>query len=177
MKSSFKHGGPDVSMTKAGVTQKTIEGNRFGLTTYTMTSVALSYQETQFSMLQLWDRLTKEAELCVVQEPVLRGTMYRYVLDRKGLGESLSFMLADALDGFIRAEDWQPIIAEVFSGVHGLYEDHLGSAEELASADLAAIPERDPSVEDVLTPFMHFKGYKIVQAHRLAHVLWRNGRE
>lgn len=104
--------------------------------------------------------------------------MHRYVLDRRGLGDALSFMLADALDGeLIRADDWQPIISEVFSGVHGLYEDHLGSAEELAAADLSAVPERDPSVEDVLTPYLHFKGFKIIQAHRLAHILWRNGRE
>ena len=103
----------------------------------------------------------------------MRQMMHRYILDRNGLADGLSFMIADALDGLIPAADWQPLIQESFGGGDKLYEDNLGSAEQLAAADLSAVPERDPSCQDVLTPFLHFKGYKIIQTHRLAHILWR----
>ena len=92
----------------------------------------------------------------------MRRTLYRYILERTSLADGLSFMIADALDGLIPADDWQPIIYESYAGGEKLYEDNLGSAEQLAAADLSAVPERDPSCQDVLTPFLHFKGFKII---------------
>ena len=103
--------------------------------------------------------------------------MNRYILNRNGLGSSLSYILADALDGQITADEWLPVIGEVFTNMYGLYDDELGSIVSLAAADLAAVPKRDPSCEDLITPFLHFKGYKIIQLHRLAHILFKVNRE
>ena len=103
--------------------------------------------------------------------------MNRYILNRSGLGSSLAYMLADALDSTIPVDDWVPLIGEVVSDNHGLYDESLGSMVALAAADLAAVPKRDPSCEDLITPYLHFKGYKIIQMHRLAHILFNAGRE
>jgi serine O-acetyltransferase len=37
--------------------------------------------------------------------------------------------------------------------------------------------ERDPACKGYLQPFLFFKGYLAVQTHRVAHVLWKSGRE
>lgn len=64
---------------------------------------------------------------------------------------------------------------QVYDGKLGPYEDDLGSVEWLASCDLRAVPERDSAVNEHITPFLHFKGFKAIQAHRISHVFWRNG--
>ncbi len=46
-----------------------------------------------------------------------------------------------------------------------------------AAADLIAVRERDPACPDLITPFLFFKGYLAVQAHRVAHFLWRRERQ
>jgi serine O-acetyltransferase len=65
---------------------------------------------------------------------------------------------------------------QVYDGKLGPYDDQMGSVESLASCDIRAIPERDSATDDHLTPFLHFKGFKAIQAHRLSHVFWRNGK-
>ena len=45
-----------------------------------------------------------------------------------------------------------------------------------ARADILAVYERDPACERYIEPFLYFKGYQALQAHRLAHALWSMGR-
>ena len=47
---------------------------------------------------------------------------------------------------------------------------------EAARADLAAIYERDPACHRLLQPILYFKGFQAVQAYRVSHWLWREGR-
>jgi serine O-acetyltransferase len=49
----------------------------------------------------------------------------------------------------------------------------IGSA---ARADLVATHERDPACERFLEPLLYFKGFQALQAHRVAHWLWGQGR-
>lgn len=84
-------------------------------------------------------------------------------------------MLAAAFDGIIPARKWEKAFNEVYKGKYGPYEEHMGSAEWLASCDLRAVPERDAATSSHLTPFLYFKGFKAIQAHRISHVFWRNG--
>ena len=46
-----------------------------------------------------------------------------------------------------------------------------------AATDLAAVRDRDPACPDLITPFLFFKGYLAIQAHRVAHHLWRRDRQ
>ncbi len=43
-------------------------------------------------------------------------------------------------------------------------------------ADIAAVLERDPATTRALEPVMSYKGFHALQAHRLAHWLWRSAR-
>jgi serine O-acetyltransferase len=45
-----------------------------------------------------------------------------------------------------------------------------------ARADIVAIYERDPSCHRFLQPLLYFKGFQAVQAYRIAHWLWQQGR-
>ncbi len=59
------------------------------------------------------------------------------------------------------------------------YTSALSSNPELVDAfraDLTAIVERDPACGRLIEPFLYFKGFHAIEAHRLAHWLWRQGR-
>ena len=42
--------------------------------------------------------------------------------------------------------------------------------------DMLATYIRDPACSDLSTPFLYFKGFHALQAYRIAHWLWQNGR-
>ena len=48
---------------------------------------------------------------------------------------------------------------------------------EAAHADLRVTFERDPACKGYLQPFLFFKGFQALQTQRVAHWLWREGRE
>jgi serine O-acetyltransferase len=45
-----------------------------------------------------------------------------------------------------------------------------------AEVDMLAVFSRDPACEDLTTPFLFYKGFHALQAHRIANWLWLNGR-
>jgi serine O-acetyltransferase len=46
-----------------------------------------------------------------------------------------------------------------------------------AEADLRAVFDRDPACKGYVQPLLYFKGFLALQTHRVAHWLWREGRE
>ena len=46
-----------------------------------------------------------------------------------------------------------------------------------AEADLKAVFERDPACKSYVQPFLFFKGFQALQTYRVAHWLWRHGRQ
>ena len=49
--------------------------------------------------------------------------------------------------------------------------------ETAMRADIFAHRERDPACNTYSMPLLFFKGYQALQAHRIAHALWLQGRE
>jgi len=45
-----------------------------------------------------------------------------------------------------------------------------------ASAVILAVLRRDPATESALSVVLYQKGFQAIQAHRMAHVLWQEGR-
>ena len=58
-------------------------------------------------------------------------------------------------------------------------ETLVGDPEVLPAveADLEAVSARDPACDSPLHALLHFKGFHALQAHRVAHSLWRRGRQ
>ena len=50
------------------------------------------------------------------------------------------------------------------------------SFSEAFHQDLIAVVDRDPACTRLIEPILYFKGFHAIQAHRLAHALWRAGR-
>jgi len=117
----------------------------------------------------LWSELRARASAVTADEPTLTGLLERYVLGRAGFGEAIVRRLAERL-----APTGQDLT---------LIEQALAQAvrhdpEVLAQmrADIRAILERDPATEHALIPFLWYKGFHAISAHRLAHALWKHGR-
>jgi serine O-acetyltransferase len=116
----------------------------------------------------LWDHIRNEAQEILTREPALATLVLSSVLNRSSFEEAIIHRVAARLgapslpadlivDAFTRALDAEPDIGAAFR------------------ADIASIVDRDPVCDRVIEPFLHFKGFHAIQAHRLAHWLWRNG--
>lgn len=117
----------------------------------------------------LWTLMLEEALAKAEQEPILGSYLYATVLNHRTFGSALSFRLASKLDNPMLPT---MLIRDVIS--EALEDDPwiLGCA----AMDIVAAYTRDPACEDLSTPFLFFKGFHALQAHRIAHWLWNRGR-
>jgi serine O-acetyltransferase len=117
----------------------------------------------------VWTSLRKEAEDMVAREPALAGLAYTYVLNHERLEDAVAQRIADRLDS--KALD---------GGLIGRAFEEMWQAERDYSvalrADLVAVYDRDPACTRFIEPVLYFKGFHAIEAHRLAHWLYRDGR-
>ncbi len=117
----------------------------------------------------LWRHLRNEASAAMALEPALSAFLTGAVLNRESFGQATARRIAARLGA--------PVVsAEMLADA---YLQALAAEPALVlafRADLTAIVERDPACVRLLEPFLHFKGFHAIQAHRLAHWLWRNER-
>lgn len=118
----------------------------------------------------VWQRICREAEQAVREEPLLGGVMHNNLLHHKSLERALAFRFAIKMGS---PEISEQILREIADAA---YRDdaQLGRA---ARADLVAIYDRDPACHRFLQPIMYFKGFQAVQAYRIGHWLWQQGRK
>lgn len=117
----------------------------------------------------LWERLKLEARRLVDREELLKPLVRAHVLDRSHFADALASVLSSRL-----CEHALPAV-----DLHRLFEPVLSLPDiALASAkDLLAVVERDPAAQSLaIVPFLHFKGFQSLQAHRISHHLWHAGR-
>ena len=116
----------------------------------------------------LWARLRREAEEAYQSAPQLASLFLESILNQPGFEAALFHRVASRLkndtvalplivDGFQRAVAGAPAIGVAMR------------------ADIAAVHERDPACERFIEPFLYFKGFHAIQAHRLSHWLWTSG--
>lgn len=117
----------------------------------------------------IWARLRAEAEAAVAAEPLMGGMIHACILHHGSLECALGFQIASKLSS---AEMSPQILREIADDVF-LSVPELGQA---ARRDLQAVVERDPACQRLMQPLLFFKGFQAVQAHRLAHHLWQQGR-
>lgn len=125
--------------------------------------VALSQVDPVFS------RMTKEAEEIIRREPEIAGFIYSTVLNHETLESVIIHRVAARLSHQDVPSD---LIRQAFAEI--VAED-TGLSEAFHS-DLLAVVDRDPACTRTIEPILYFKGFHAIQAHRLAHALWRSGR-
>ncbi|UFN49448.1 serine O-acetyltransferase [Roseomonas sp. OT10] len=117
----------------------------------------------------LWARLRREAKEAIGRDALLAQPLHRAVLGHGGFAPALGYRIARKLgDGDVEAGVLAGVICEAF-----VQEPEIVAA---AAADLRAVEDRDPACPDLLTPFLYFKGYQALQAYRVSHWLWHQGR-
>ncbi len=118
----------------------------------------------------VWSALRQEAQRAAQAEPALASLVNAVILSHTDLADSLSYQLARKLGGDeLRAMTLREICVEAYAADPGLIQ--------AAEADLQAVFERDPACKGYVQPFLFFKGFLALQSHRVAHHLWRSGRE
>jgi serine O-acetyltransferase len=118
----------------------------------------------------LWPLMREEAQRKAAEEPILGSYFHATILNHATFGDALSFRLASKLDN--------PMLPTM------LIRDVIGEATRsdpsllsAAEIDVLATYTRDPACDDLSTPFLFHKGFHALQAHRVAHWLWGEGRK
>jgi len=135
-------------------------------------SLALvSKREMQpLSKKSIWAIMRSEAATAANQEPSLASFLHATILNHANLADALAYHLAQKLGG----ADMNALqLREVCAEVYRLNPEHVLNCE----ADIDAVMSRDPACHTYLQPFLYFKGFAALQAYRVAHHLWQNGRE
>lgn len=117
-----------------------------------------------------WQTIREEAAVHANQEPILASYLHATILNHSSSLGALSFLLANKLDSpTASALLIREVIEEAFEADSGICA--------AASADLHAILERDSACSQLSVPFLYYKGYHALQAYRVAHWLWTQGRK
>ncbi len=117
----------------------------------------------------VWTRLRYEAAESASEEPTLASYLSAAILGHDRFEDALSYHLAQKLSG----NDLNPLQVREICDEAYRKDSRL---VEAAERDIAAILDRDPACRSVLQPFLFFKGFLALQAHRIAHWLWGEGR-
>ncbi|WP_204114636.1 serine O-acetyltransferase [Shimia biformata] len=117
----------------------------------------------------VWQRITSEAHEAVRDEPLMGGLVHACVLHHKTMERALSYRFAAKLNS---NEMSMVILREIADEAYAADPSLL----EAARADLVAVYERDPACHRLSQPILYFKGYQAVQAYRIGHWLWTQGR-
>ena len=118
----------------------------------------------------LWPVMCNEARAKASEEPILGSYFHATILNHQTFGAALSFRLASKLDNpMLPTMLIRDVIGEAIASDPGI----LSAAE----VDILATCTRDPACEDLSTPFLFYKGFHALQAFRIAHWLWLQGRK
>lgn len=118
---------------------------------------------------KIWLSLRSEAETLQAADPILTGLLQKVILQEKTFSQALARLISDKL-------------ATVDMGAAALYDLCLTAHQAVPSMvtdachDMIAIRNNDPAAHDMVTPFLFFKGFHAIQAHRVSHWLWGQGR-
>ena len=116
----------------------------------------------------VWDRIRAEALETAAIAPTLASMVRSRVLCHADLGHALAHRLVGMLaDVYVTREDLRNHCLAAYSEDPGIVD--------AARADILAVLERDPATRRMLQPFLFFKGFRAIQAYRLAHWLINTG--
>lgn len=118
----------------------------------------------------IWTAIRAEAWSEEDREPYFNKFLSEVILKSRRLEDALSLILMRKL----ATECLSPELLR--SSIHKAFSDSptIGPA---IRRDLHAIRDRDPASQSFLMPFLFFKGFQALQAHRVANWSWGQGRQ
>jgi serine O-acetyltransferase len=112
----------------------------------------------------LWARLRQEAQEAVAHEPMLAPLFFNSILNQPSFEAAIFHRIASRLGTDVVRPS---AVADVFRRAVS-FDPEIGHA---VRADIAAVVDRDPACDRFIEPFLYFKGFHAIQAHRVAHWL------
>lgn len=117
----------------------------------------------------VWLALRDEVKAMAESEAMLASYLHATVLNHRNLEDALSYILAGKLASpYLSAMSIREVMTEA-----------LGASSEIGEAvrrDLTAVMQRDPAARGMAEPFLHYKGFHALEAYRVSHWLWSEGR-
>ncbi|MEM1235689.1 MAG: serine O-acetyltransferase [Pseudomonadota bacterium] len=118
----------------------------------------------------VWARITEDGEAAIRAEPVLGGLVHSSILHHGSLQHALAYRISLKLAS---GEMSEQILREIADEAY----EAAPEIGEAARADLVAVFERDPACHRMIQPMLYFKGFQAIQAYRVGHWLWTEGRK
>jgi serine O-acetyltransferase len=118
----------------------------------------------------IWTTLREQAVTMAEREPALAGFIHATILQHERLEQALSYHLARKLGG----EDMGPL------AIREMFDDAINDGPafgQAVRADLSAVFERDPACHSYVDAFLFYKGFHALEAFRISHWLWAQGRK
>jgi serine O-acetyltransferase len=115
----------------------------------------------------LWARLRQEAEEAYAHAPMLAPLFLDSIINQPSFEAAVFHRVAARLKNDVISLS---LIVQAFHRAQA-FDPEIGAA---LKADITAAFERDPACERLIEPFLYFKGFHAIQAHRLTHWLWHN---
>ena len=117
---------------------------------------------------EVWHSIKQQASVAASSElsALMRPYLNEAIGSHKKLAPATAALLTERLGGALDSEKLMLVL-----------EDRLAPAEALLARDLNAVVEGDPAAPELLTVFLHFKGFLALAAHRAASSLWSSRTE
>jgi len=118
----------------------------------------------------LWDQLRSEVIAMASAEPLLANYLCKTIIDHASLIDALAELLAGKLAS-------QNVPTKVLVEVIANTLRSSSAIQNAIALDLLATSERDPASKGIANPFLNYKGFHALEAYRVGHALWLNGRQ
>ena len=130
--------------------------------------MAVSHGEGRDYVDALWARLRGEAEEAYDRAPMLAPLFLDSIINQPNFESAVFHRVGTRLKNDVIS---LPLILRAF-------QQALDAEPDLSAAlraDITAVYDRDPACGRFIEPFLYFKGFHAIEAHRLTHWLWHNG--
>ena len=124
--------------------------------------------EPQAAADQLWEQLRAEASEAYAAAPMLAPLFLDSIINQPSFEAAMFHRIAARLKNEVIS---QSLIVQAFHRAASV----CGAIGAGLRADITAVIERDPACARLIEPFLYFKGFHALQAHRLTHWLWETG--
>ncbi|HEY8267277.1 MAG TPA: serine O-acetyltransferase [Xanthobacteraceae bacterium] len=118
----------------------------------------------------VWARVREEAEAAAAREPQLASFIFETILNHDSLERAVAHRIAARLDH-------PDVSGDMIRQAYDELIEAEPSTGEAIRADIGAVVDRDPACSRAIEPVLYFKGFHALQTHRLAHFLWKRGRQ
>ncbi|PPR88762.1 hypothetical protein GOBAR_AA31931 [Gossypium barbadense] len=117
----------------------------------------------------IWEAVREEAKLEAEKEPILSSFLYASILAHDCLEQALAFVLANRLQN-------PTLLATQLMDIFSNVMMHDRDIQRSIRLDVQAFIDRDPACLSYSSALLYLKGYHSLQSYRVAHALWKQGR-